>query len=220
MENYDGIWQSVRQYEGSPTLFFKHELPLQLDRHVFDLSGEYLIDLRHRSFKGRAVVPAAVVTSWISRIVDALAGCLTKTSQPDFFLFRYLRRSVTRPISHKLTDMTASSANSIIFAHWAWHDPAPNGLKFKPNCFMRRRGVSAEKRDGGRELTSCQSTLRARRPYCTAVAPSGDYSAGRRWVLVLHVGDIITAWAVTPRDAKLNQADSPAASGSSGVYYY
>lgn len=51
---------------------------------------------------------------------------------------------VPTPVCHPpnfkqtVTDMTASSANSIIFAYWVWHDPAQNGLKFKLNCF---RGV-------------------------------------------------------------------------------
>lgn len=173
-------------------------------------------------FEGSAVVPASVVTAWISRISDALAGCLTKTSQPDLFPFQ-----VPSPVCHApnfkqtVTDMTASSAYGFIFAYRAWRDPAPNGLKFRLNCFRRRRRESLwRNEDSGQGLTCCQSTLGARRPYCTAVTPSGEYSAGRRWVPVLHVGDIITAWAVTPRDAKLNQADSPAAPGSSEVYSY
>lgn len=72
----------------------------------------------------------------------------------------------------------------------------------------------------GQELTSCQSKLASvaaglyRRGSLRSVQCGEEPRAG------LHVGDTITAGASTPKDAKLNQADSPTASGSARVYGY
>lgn len=96
------------------------------------------------------VTASAVVTDRISRIADAL--CLDLWTL--FFPFQ-----VSTPLCHPhtfrqtVTDMTASSANSIIFAYRVWHDWA---LKFGPNCF--------------RKLTSLM-------PYCTS-GPVLDLHAG------------------------------------------
>lgn len=72
-----------------------------LSNYVFDLCGGSLIDLCHRSFEGSAVLAAAVVTNWISRIYCWMFDKDLSTWFV-FFLFRYLRRSVIRPISNKL----------------------------------------------------------------------------------------------------------------------
>lgn len=171
-------------------------------------------------------VAAAVVTDWISRTTDALAGCLTKTSQPDFFSFQVPVLVCHPPrLEQTVTDMAATSVSGFLLAYRSDMIQLKMVLSLHQTVSQRGGGGGGRRlwkrcEDTGRELTSCQSTLRAWWVYCTVVTPSGEYSAGRRWVLVLHVGDIITAWAVTPRDAKLNQADSPAALGSSGVYSY
>ncbi len=137
------------------------------------------------------------------------------------FFFSFLCRSVIRPNSNKLWQIWQHHQQ--IWSYLlVWANVIKLGKDWSLKLFQRRmrRETQCRNEDSGQELTSCQSTLRARRPYCTAVTPSGEYSGGRRWVLVLYVGDIITAWTVTPRDAKLNQADSPAASGSFRVYSY
>ncbi len=123
---------------------------LQLDRLICDLCGRFLIDLCHRSFEGCAVVAAAVVTNWISRISDAVVECW----RPLNLIFSFSGTSVCHPPNFKqtVTDMTASSVNGIIFADRVWHDPAQNDLKFKVNSF---RGGG-----GGREGGSLSGEMR------------------------------------------------------------
>lgn len=93
VHDYDEVWHSVCHCKSSPTQSIKHDLPMPVQTPCLWPPWRSLIDLCHRSFGGRVVVAAAVVTGQISRITDNLSACLTKTSQPDCFLFRYLHRS-------------------------------------------------------------------------------------------------------------------------------
>lgn len=72
----------------------------------------------------------------------------------------------------------------------------------------------------GRELTSCQSKLASMAAVLYRRGPLCRVQCGEEPRAGHHVGDMITAGAVTPKDAKLNQADSPTASGSARVYSY